>query len=83
MRTSDKFILKSILEIESDNLNFKTPSMELDERLKDWINDLTVEDLKKLSLECIKELMLAEMIRFPQDCDAPYWEHSGDLLNEY
>lgn len=55
--------------------------MSQEERLKEWIDGLDPETIKKIAVECVSELILTESVNFYEDAKAPYWDASGDRLD--
>ena len=55
--------------------------MNQKDRLKQWVESLEKDQLEKIAVECIQELILSEMISFWDTTKVPYWSHSGDTLD--
>ena len=55
--------------------------MKRTERLKNWVDTLEPEMIKKLLVDCIDELIDAETINFYADSRAPYWDGNGERLD--
>lgn len=51
------------------------------QRLNNWSESLTGEELKKLLVECIDSLIDSEDIKFYDDSIAPYWTGNGEYID--
>ena len=51
------------------------------ERLKNWIDTLNPEQMKKVILELTDFAIDAEEVSFWTDTTAPYWSNSGENLD--
>lgn len=52
------------------------------ERLTQWANSLTEEQMRPILTELVDFAIDAEMVGFWDDCKAPYWSNSGEPLIE-
>lgn len=55
--------------------------IEKRERLEQWINSLSKEQLGVILLDCVQELILSEVVCFYDTTKIPYWDASGDRLD--
>lgn len=55
--------------------------MSQEQRLKDWIDGLDPDTIKKITLECVSELILTESVNFYESSKAPYWDATGERLD--
>jgi hypothetical protein len=51
------------------------------ERLKIWIETLEIDQIKDLLVECVDELIDAQIINFYTDTKVPYWDGNGERLD--
>lgn len=55
--------------------------MNKQNKLKEWVNSLTIEELRKTVLDLVEHNLMTEDIRFYEDNDAPYWDTTGDRID--
>jgi hypothetical protein len=51
------------------------------DQLRHWVESLDREKINDIALECIEELILAEVVNFYESTEIPYWDGSGDRLD--
>jgi len=52
-----------------------------EERLKEWVNDLSIEQLKRVCLETVDRLIDTEELRMWDDTKVPYWDSCGENVD--
>lgn len=55
----------------------------MENELEEYVNSLTIEQLRLLSLRCLEELMLVESVRYDPENEykiGPYWESCGEPI---
>lgn len=53
----------------------------LDIKLNEWANSLTIEELRKTVLDLVEHNLMTEDIKFYEDNDAPYWDTNGERID--
>jgi hypothetical protein len=56
--------------------------MSRDKKLKNWINKLPEEEMRKIIFELVDRMIDIEEIGFYDGSRGPYWDASGDRLYE-
>jgi len=56
--------------------------MTRQERLQEWVNTLSDEQIKEALITTVSELIEVETVRFWDDSDEPYWDSCGESLVE-
>lgn len=51
------------------------------ERLKEWVDTLTHDQLKKIVLETVDYCIDSEEVSFYNSTKVPYWSNSGENLD--
>lgn len=51
-------------------------------RIVAWVESLSVKQLRHALVNSVSELVIQEVVRFPEDEPAPYWDSNGDRLDE-
>lgn len=52
------------------------------QRLINWVEELDEEQLRYALLHCVEHLIDSEDVCFPDDYKSPYWESTGEHLEE-
>lgn len=55
--------------------------MKRTERLKEWVDTLTQDQLKKIVLETVDYCIDSEEVSFYDSTKIPYWSNSGENLD--
>lgn len=55
--------------------------MKRRERLRVWIESLDPSEIVDIAIECIDELIDAEIVVFYDGTKVPYWEGNGERLD--
>ncbi len=50
-------------------------------RLKEWINTLSEEQMKKIIFETVEYCIDSECVNFYESNKAPYWDGNGERLD--
>ena len=53
-----------------------------EERIREWIDTLDAYKIKDILTECIMELIYTDTVVFYDDTEVPYWDATGDRLDE-